>query len=185
MSAMPGWRGIGASALAAIALLAVGGCAARAPLPLGEKIGSHFIHEHMKTVVDANFTTLVGGDWTRATIVCGPADGAEIDRALGFDAIAPTSIQPSNQSMMLFSNASEVVHRDVVSRDADHSDQQFSPCFTPSSSGQVDGRVTAQVIVVPRQDARIPLRNDEKDLPWPLWYITGTERAKLQARFGS
>jgi hypothetical protein len=45
--------------------------------------------------------------------------------------------------------------------------------------------VTAQVIVVPRQDARIPLRNDEKDLPWPLWYITGTERAKLQARFGS
>jgi hypothetical protein len=182
---MSRWHRAAAVVLAAASLVALGGCAARAALPVGEKIGEHFIHDHMKTVVDANFEHLVGGDWTRATIVCGPASGAAIDRALGFDAVAATSLQPANQSMMLFSNASRILHRVVVSRDAAHSDQQFSPCFTPSAPNPGHGTLVTQVVVVPRADARIPLRNDETDLPWPLWYITGTERAKLQAEFGS
>jgi hypothetical protein len=180
-----GWRGVAAIALATASLVALCGCAARAPLPVGEKIGARFIHDHSKQVVDANFVSLVAGDWTQATIVCGPATGAAIDKALGFDAIAPTSVQPPNQSMMLFSNASRVLHRVVVTQDDAHGDQEFSPCFTPSAPNPADGRLVTQVLAVPRADARIPLHNDEKDLPWPLWYITGGERAKLQAQFGS
>lgn len=182
---MWGRRAVAAALLVVVSLGALGGCASRPPLPVGQKIGEHFIHDHMKSVVNADFFTLVGCDWTQATIVCGPASGTAIDKALGFDAVAPTSAQPANQSMMLFSNAVRVLHRVVVSRDAAVGDQQFSPCFTPSSPNPAHGALVTQVVAIPRVDARIPLRNDEKDLPWPLWYITSAERAKLLTEFGS
>jgi hypothetical protein len=182
---MAGWHRAVAVVVAVASVAALAGCAARAPLPLGEKIGAAFIHDHTKHVVDANFDSLVGGYWTQATIVCGPASGRAIDSALGFDAFAADSRQPANQSMMLFSNATTVLHRFVVPRDAARGEQEFSPCFTPSSPNPADGHLVTQVVAVPRADARIPLHNDEKDLPWPLWYISDAERARLESEFGS
>jgi hypothetical protein len=178
------WRRAAAIAVAVASVSALAGCAARAPLPLGEKIGEVFIHHHSQRVVDAHFDSLVGGDWAQATIVCGAASGGAIDRALGFDAYPAGSVQPVDQSMMLFSSASRVLLRYVVPHNAAHGQPEFSPCFTPSAPNPAHGTRVTQVIPVPRADARLLLTNDRTDFPWPLWYIAASERRRLQSEFG-
>jgi hypothetical protein len=181
---MSNWHRAAAGLVALTTLVALSGCAARAPLPLGEKLAARLIHAHMKPDAAINFDTLVGGDWTQATIVCGPVSGRDIDKALGFDWVGPTTTQPANQSMMLFSNPVRVLHRIVVENDDVHGQAEFSPCFTPSSRNPSGEREIKQVIVVARVNSRITLHNDQTDLPWSLWYITSTERAKLQVESG-
>jgi hypothetical protein len=181
---MSKWHRAAAGLVALATLVALSGCAARAPLPLGEKLAARLLHAHMKLDAPINFSTLVGGDWTQATIVCGPASGRDIDKALGFGWVGEATTQPVNQSMMLFSNPVRVLHRIVVPNDDVHGQAEFSPCFTPSSRNPAGKREINQVIVVPRVNSRISLHNDQTDLPWPLWYITSTERATLQVESG-